>query len=73
MQIDIVIRIVFTVLFIGTLVAGVYLYRNFERLFGADPNIPTDTAGARGLSKVQFIAIWLHAVALTGAFAFLLH
>jgi hypothetical protein len=73
MQVDIVIRSVFGVLFIGTLVAGFFLHKNFEKLFGPDPQHRSDNAGARGLNKVQAIAIWLHAVALTGAFAFLLH
>jgi hypothetical protein len=73
MQSEIVIRSVFTVLFIGTLFAGVYLYRNSEKLFGADPDIPGDNIGARGLNKVQVFVIWLHAAALTGGFAFWLH
>lgn len=73
MQADLVVRIVFSVLFIGTLLAGVVLFRNFDKLFGADPNVPGDNVGARGLNKVQVILIWAHAVLLTGAFAFLLH
>jgi len=73
MEFFIYVRIFFGVLFIGTLVAGYYLFRNFERLFGHDPAFPGDTEGARGLNKVQVITIWLHALALTGAFAFLLH
>ena len=72
MQSDIIIRSVFTVLFIGTLLIGFYLYRNFERLFGHDPEVPGDNIGARGLNKVQVLVIWLHAVALTGSFAFFL-
>ena len=35
MQVDTVVRIVFGVLFIGTLVAGFFLFKNFEKLFGA--------------------------------------
>ena len=73
MQVDTIVRIVFGVLFIGTLVAGFFLFKNFEKLFGADPDVPGDNVGARGLNKVQFILIWAHAALLTGAFAFLLH
>ncbi|HEV2691862.1 MAG TPA: hypothetical protein VG347_03100 [Verrucomicrobiae bacterium] len=73
MQSDIIIRSVFFVLFIGTLFIGLYLYRNFDRLLGPDPEIPGDNAGARGLNKVQVFCIWLHAVALTGGFAFFIH
>jgi hypothetical protein len=72
MHMDLVIRIVFGGLFVATLIAGYFLFKNFDKLFGPDPNSPSDNEGARGLNKVQFIAIWLHALALTGAFAFLL-
>ncbi len=72
MNVDLVIRVVFGSLFLGTLAAGVYLFKNLEKLCGADPNVPTDSTGARGLNKVQVIVIWLHAVLLTGAFAFAL-
>jgi hypothetical protein len=68
-----VIQVVFSSLFAATLVAGYFLFRNFEKLFGPDSEIPGDNVGARGLNKVQVIVIWLHAVAITGAFAFLLH
>lgn len=70
MQVDTIVRIVFGGLFLGTLVAGVFLFKNLDRLVGADPQIPTDNSGSRGLNKVQVISIWAHAVALTGAMAF---
>jgi hypothetical protein len=73
MQSDMIVRIVFTILFIGVLMAGVYLFKNQEKLFGADPTVPGDNVGARGLNKVQVFLIWAHAAALTGAFAFMLH
>ena len=69
MSVDAVVRTVFSVLFVATLLAGAYLFRNFERLLGADPSVPTDNAGSRGLNKVQVVAIWLHILAITGAFA----
>lgn len=72
MNIDIVVRIIFTGLFIGTLVAGFFLFKNFDKLLGADAQVPTDNSGSRGLNKVQVVVIWLHAVLLTGAFAFFL-
>lgn len=67
------VRVIFTFLFIGTLVAGVYLLRNYERLFGKDPNMPSENSSSRAYSKLQIFVIWAHAVALTGAFALLLH
>ncbi len=67
------IRIVFTSLFVLTLFAGVYLYKNFDKMFGADPNMPSEGPSSRAYSKVQVFSVWAHAVALTGAFALLLH
>jgi hypothetical protein len=70
MQVETIIRIVFSGLFLGVLIAGFFLLKNFEKLFGTGSY---ENAGASGLNKVQVIAIWLHALALTGAFAFFLH
>lgn len=72
MQVDTVVRIVFGALFCATLVAGYFLFKNFDKLLGADPNVPTENSGSRGLNRVQVIVIWLHALLLTGAFAFFL-
>ena len=69
MNVDLVVRLVFSALFVGTLAGGYSLFKHMDRLL-AHPN---ENAGSRGLNKVQIIMIWLHAVALTGAFAFLLH
>lgn len=73
MDIFIFVRIFFGVLFVGTLIAGYFLFKNFDKLFGPDPDAPGDNEGARGLNKVQVVAIWLHALGITGGFAFLLH
>lgn len=62
------VRIFFGILFLGTLAGGYFLFKNMDRLV-AHPN---ENAGSSGLNKVQIIAIWLHALALTGGFAFLL-
>ena len=66
-------RLIFTGLFIGTLCAGVYLVRNFHRLFGVDPNMPSENGSARAYSRVQVFVVWGHAVLLTGAFALMPH
>jgi hypothetical protein len=68
-----IVQIVFFVLFVGTLVLGGYLIANFNRFFGPDPNIPSETHSSRAYTKVQVVTVWLHAVAITGALAFLLH
>ncbi len=67
------IRLPFGLLFLGTLLAGVYLLRNYERLFGVDPDMPSETDSSRTYSKLQVFLVWAHAVVLTGSFALLLH
>ena len=67
------IRLIFTGLFFLTLFAGVYLFKNHEKLFGVDPSMPSENASARGYSRLQVLCVWGHAVLLTGAFALLLH
>ncbi len=73
MTVETAIRIMFGVLFIGTLFGGYILFKNFDKLFGPDPAFPGDNEGARGLNKVQAVVIWLHLLAITGGFASLLH
>jgi len=66
------IRTISALLFAGTLVAGFYLLRNFEQLFGTDPDMPSENSSAHSYSKMQVFVVWAHAAALTGSFAFLL-
>jgi hypothetical protein len=68
-----VIQIVFFAIFIAVLVLGGYVIANFNRFFGPDPDIPSETNSGRTYTKVQIILVWLHAVAISGALAFLLH
>lgn len=65
-------RLIFFGLFVFTLLAGVYLCRNYHALFGPTPQIPSENDSARAFSKLQVFSIWGHAVFLTGGFAFLL-
>lgn len=67
------VRFVFSGLFVATILIGFYLWRNYERLFGVDPNMPSENGSARAYSKVQVFSVWTHVFLLTGAFAFLLH
>lgn len=68
-----VLQIAATLLFFATLYAGYYMARNYQRLFGADPNIPSENGSARAYSKVQVFAIWVHVLVASAAFALLLH
>ena len=67
------VRVVFTGLFLFTLGVGFYLMKNFERLFGRDPNLPSENSSARSLNRVQVFSIWAHVLFLTAALALLLH
>jgi hypothetical protein len=67
------VRFVFSGLFVATILIGFHLWRNYERLFGVDPNMPSENGSARAYSKVQVFSVWTHMFLLTGAFAFLLH
>jgi hypothetical protein len=68
-----IIRVIFTALFLVTLFAGVFLLKNYRRLFGVDPQMPSENSSSRSYSALQAFVIWGHAVLLTGAFALLLH
>jgi len=73
METNHVIQLIFGLLFLGVLAAGVFLFANYQRLFGPDPNMPSENSSSRAYSRVQILVVWLHALALTGAFALLLH
>lgn len=67
------IRVAFAGLFFLTVVVGVGLAVNFQRFFGADPQIPSETGSARTYSRVTVWLVWAHAFFLTGSFALMLH
>jgi hypothetical protein len=67
------VRIMFAGLFVATLLAGGYLFANFQKLFGVDSSVPSENGSARSYSRMQVFSVWAHAVVLTGAFALLLH
>ena len=67
-----VLRIIFAGLFIASLLAGVYLFKNYQKLFGVDPNVPSESDGARLYSVTLVFGVWAHIVLITGAFALLL-
>ena len=73
METNHVIQIIFGLLFIIVLLAGGFLLANYNRLFGPDPNMPSENSSSRAYTKVQVAVIWIHALVLTGAFALLLH
>ncbi len=69
----IVFRILASVVFFAALYAGYYMLRNYQRLFGVDPNMPSEGASSRAYSQVQVFSIWAHVLLGSGAAALLLH
>lgn len=57
-------RIIFICCFFLTLLGGVYLAKNFERLFGADTSIPSENESARFYTKTEVFLVWASAVKL---------
>jgi hypothetical protein len=65
-------RFIFFLLFLGVFFAGIYLLRNFDRFFSPDPDQPGENSSALSYRRMQALVVWLHAMALTAGFAFLL-
>jgi len=55
-----------------TCIAGVFLFKYSERLFGKDPNMPSETSGARDYTKAQVFICWLVALKLFALMAFMM-
>lgn len=72
-EVFLVFRILSTLVFFATLYAGYYLIKNYQRLFGVDPNMRSEVSSARAYSKVQVFSIWAHILVASAAFALLLH
>lgn len=58
---------------VASLIGGFYLFRNFERFLGVDPSLPSESRGARGYTRMQVIAVWLHVVVFFLMGVLLLH
>lgn len=66
-------QILSAVVFLVTLYVGYYLLRHSQRLFGVDPNVPSEVGSARALNKTQVFALWAHVLLASAAFAIALH
>lgn len=66
-------RLISIIAFFSVLFAGFYLARNFEKLSGVDPNMPSENSSSRAYNKLQVFLIWAHALLLTGMLSLLLH
>jgi hypothetical protein len=67
-----VFRILAFAVFIAALYAGYYMLKNYEKLFGVDPNMPSEGSSSRSYSQMQAFVIWAHVLIGSGACALLL-
>lgn len=65
-------RIFFIVCFVGTLLAGVYLWKHYERFFGVSPEGRRETSGERSYSKAQAAIVWIIAMKLFALMAWMM-
>lgn len=47
---------------------GIWLIRNYARLFGPDSDDPSETVGARSLGMAHLVSIWIGCFALAAYF-----
>ena len=60
-------RIFFFLCFVGTLLVGLQVLKNYEGLFGRDPDAPSETGASRTYGKMQALVVIAHALLLFGA------
>jgi hypothetical protein len=65
----ILLRLFFIMLFLGTLFAGLWVLKNYNRFCGVDESQPSENSSARAYSRMQIIVVLAHALLLFGAFA----
>lgn len=65
-------RIFFILCFFGTLIAGIYLLKHYERYFGNTPGSRRETSGERSYSKAQAAIVWVIAMKLFAMMAWMM-
>lgn len=68
----ILLRLFFLLCFLGTIAAGIAVLKNYEALFGKDPNAAGENSSQRAYGKMQVLVVIAHALILFGAFALLM-
>ena len=53
----------------GMMLVGVYFFKHQHRLFGVDPETPSDTSGGRDYGRMQTWVLWLGMVVVLAFFA----
>ena len=60
-------RFFFFLCFVGTSFAAYKVIKNYERLFGKDPDAPSENGSSRMYGKMQALVVLAHALLLFGA------
>jgi hypothetical protein len=72
-ELVLIFRLLAAAAFFVLLGTGVWMGLNYQRLFGVDPTMPSETGSSRAYTQVQIFTVWAHALVATAAFALFLH
>ncbi|MES2709881.1 MAG: hypothetical protein V4726_25010 [Verrucomicrobiota bacterium] len=56
-----------------TIIGGFYLRRNFDRFLGVKAELPSESRGARGYTRMMVVAVWMHLLVFFSMGVLLLH
>lgn len=60
----IILKILIFILTAAWFLLGVWLVKNYQRLFGPNQDDPSETAGARSFGVAHIIAVWIGGMGL---------
>ena len=66
-QAFLLLRFFFVLCFLGTAFAAWKVVQNYDRLFGNDPDAPSENGSSRTYGKMQALVVLAHALILFGA------
>ena len=67
------IRIVASVVFLAAVFAGYYMLKNFRKLFGVDPDMPSEGPSSRAYRTALVFIVWAHVLVASALFALAYH
>jgi len=67
------VRMVAAVIFVGSLYAGYYMLKNLQKLFGPDPDMPSEGPSSRAYRTALVFIVWGHVLIASGGFALMFH
>ncbi|MDB9741849.1 hypothetical protein OAB00_03235 [Akkermansiaceae bacterium] len=67
----IIIKVLLVAALLAWIYLGFYLVANFNKLFGAHPDDPSETPGARSFGFAHIVTIWIGVLGLLSYFIFM--